>query len=74
MRFLLEQGADINKKAENGSTPLHAAAQSGYGIIVRLLVEQGARVNDRSVNKKTPLKISGNKDVKLYLRSVEAIK
>lgn len=45
--FLLDQGHNINERAPNGYTALHAAAYEGHLDIVRLLVERGAIVNDQ---------------------------
>ena len=42
LKLLLKQGANINKRASNGSTPLHWAAGNGNGAIVDFLLDQGA--------------------------------
>jgi Ankyrin repeats (3 copies) len=37
---LLERQHDLTPKDENGQTPLHWAAENGYGAVVKLLLEQ----------------------------------
>jgi len=42
VRLLTQHGAKINKKDEDGWTPLHAAAANGLPHIARYLISQGA--------------------------------
>jgi len=42
VRLLIQHGAKINKKDEDGWTPLHAAAANGLHHIARYLISQGA--------------------------------
>lgn len=44
-RLLVEHGADVNAKTEDGWTALTAAAQTGHAQTARLLVEHGALLN-----------------------------
>lgn len=44
---LIESGANVNAKQQDGFTPLHGAAQNGDKRIVELLLEHGADVNAR---------------------------
>jgi hypothetical protein len=55
--FLLNQGADVNLVAQNGTKiqAVHAAAASGNLNILRQLLEHGANVNGRQQNGFTPL-------------------
>ena len=53
-RLLIENIADKNPAALNGSTPLHLAAKKGHLEIVRLIVETGVDKNSL-FNGKTPL-------------------
>ena len=46
-RFLLENGADVNKSSR-GLAPLHVAAQRGHLSMAELLIEHGADINQRS--------------------------
>ena len=41
-RLLLDAGADVNSRAEGGSTALHSAAQNGDVELARVLLERGA--------------------------------
>jgi len=45
VRTLLDQGADVNLKARDGSTPLMFAALGGRTEVVSLLLERGTDVN-----------------------------
>jgi ankyrin repeat protein len=45
VRFLLDLGANVNGKSNQGETPLVAAASKGYEAVVRTLLERGADVN-----------------------------
>ena len=69
VRFLLDQGADINARARGaagygesgvpGSTPLHVAASSGRAEIAMLLLERGAHVHAmRDEQHVTPLALA----------------
>merc|ERR1712048_953677 len=42
VRLLTQHGAKINKKDEDGWTPLHAAAANGLHLIAKYLISQGA--------------------------------
>ncbi|KAI8915533.1 ankyrin repeat-containing domain protein [Gorgonomyces haynaldii] len=50
---LLEKGADVNGKDNDGWTPLHRAAWSGRKGVCHLLVSKGADVRARNNNGKT---------------------
>ena len=53
-RLLIESGADVNIKDDNGSTPLHAAAAFGRVDVAKLLVEHGADLQVRNDDGGTP--------------------
>jgi ankyrin repeat protein len=55
---LIEAGADVNAKDNNGSTPLFFCALKGHVEVARALIEAGADVNakvDNGDNGVTPL-------------------
>lgn len=57
--WLLRAGADIDLPDDNGFTPLHYAAHSGFLPLVKLLLERGANPNARTSNElRTPLHLA----------------
>ena len=48
---LLKPDVGVNRKNEEGNTPLHIAAQRGYLKIVEMLLSHGARASIESFNK-----------------------
>ena len=46
----LDKGVDVNAKREDGSTPLHGAAEGGHGEIVELLIKAGADLHATTVS------------------------
>ena len=66
VQLLLDTGADINKAADDGYTPLGVAASRGNKEIIKLLLANGADVNKAINNGATPLYIAaqeGKKEV-----------
>ena len=55
MRALIELGADVNKRRDNGVTPLSIAALEGHEAVVRALLELGADLNETEDNGGRPL-------------------
>jgi ankyrin repeat protein len=53
VQALLDAGADVNAKDEDGLTPLHRAALAGHKEIVELLITKGAEVNAKDNSGKT---------------------
>ena len=43
VKLLLEKGAELETKDDNGRTPLSWAAENGHEAVVKLLLEQGRR-------------------------------
>lgn len=52
---LVNEGAEVNFKNENGSTALMLAAYNGHTSIVEYLIKKGANVNVLDVNNRTAL-------------------
>jgi ankyrin repeat protein len=55
LRYLIDQGADINSKDAGGCTPLHLASRWGHTGMVRLLLELGGDGGLRDREGWTPL-------------------
>ncbi len=51
----LSAGEDVNKKDENGGTPLQVATYEGHKETVKLLIANGADVNAKYLDGDTPL-------------------
>ena len=58
VREHLDDGADVNVRDEDESTPLHQAAFYGYVKTTELLVDKGADVNAQMDDGRTPLDIA----------------
>ena len=68
---LIREGEDVNRKVENGCTPLHRAAGKGHTDTVKLLLDRGANIEKKDNYGDTPIHLAarqGNTDtVKLLL-------
>lgn len=58
MKFLQGTGANLNVAIEDGQTPVHKAAQSGYLKIAEFLVACGAKVGVPAKNGVTPVHLA----------------
>jgi len=66
VRYLLQNGANINAKHCLGKTPLFIASQNGHLGVVNLLLKNCADVNQADIHGATPLHVAsreGHKDV-----------
>ncbi|XP_064210966.1 putative ankyrin repeat protein RF_0381 [Tribolium castaneum] len=61
VKYLLEKGANVNKKYRDGSTPLIKAVESENLAIIEELLNNGAKVDLANNEGKTALMISANK-------------
>ena len=55
VKLLLDKGADVNMKTDNGYTALIEASENGHIEIVKLLLDKGADVNAKDNGGNTPL-------------------
>ncbi|KAL1909321.1 hypothetical protein Sste5344_004950 [Sporothrix stenoceras] len=55
VKLLLEKGADVEAKAEDGRTPLSYAAAEEHEAVARLLFEKGADIEAKAYHNWTPL-------------------
>ena len=53
-RLLIENGADVNIKDDDGSIPLHGAVVFGRADVAKLLIENGANLQARNNDGGTP--------------------
>jgi Ankyrin repeats (3 copies) len=67
---LLAMNVGVNF-TQDGSTPLHLAAEKGYPEIVQILIDHGARFNVKNASGKTPLDIALDK--KKFVRTTEVL-
>jgi ankyrin repeat protein len=58
IKLLLDNGADIADKNQNGNGPLHCAAQAGKVENTRYLIQCGAKTNARKNDFNTPLHLA----------------
>lgn len=58
VKYLLDQGSQIEKRDYEGNTPLIKAVQKNHLPIIHLLIERGADVNAFNGREETPLTIA----------------
>jgi len=58
VRFLVEDGIDVNATNKFKWTALHSAADQGYLEIIEFLLEKGANPNIKDSNGKSPRRIA----------------
>jgi hypothetical protein len=61
VQLLVDEGADINAKSNNGLTALMIASGIGHREIVQLLIAEGADVNAKKDNGETALMLASQK-------------
>ncbi|MCM2314527.1 MAG: ankyrin repeat domain-containing protein [Thermoanaerobaculia bacterium] len=60
--FLIERGASVNARANDGRTALHFAAQSGDGERAKVLLDRGAEIDVQDEDGDTPLMFAARTD------------
>jgi ankyrin repeat protein len=71
IKYMIDKGADVNAKTNNGWTPLHFMAQRapGNSEILKLLIDKGADVNAKTRDGWTPLHFmaqSGPENIEIF--------
>lgn len=68
LRLLIDQGADVNAKDNNGTTPLHIAAGQPRVEMAKMLIDHGADVRARTSSGSEPMHhVSSNEVLELLL-------
>ncbi|MFO8042099.1 MAG: ankyrin repeat domain-containing protein [Alkalispirochaeta sp.] len=60
VRFLVENGADVNQANGSGWTPIMTAARVGNREILQYLLDEGADVRARTDDGTTPVRVASN--------------
>ena len=60
VRFLINNGAEVNLANSRGWTPIMTAARVGNRDIMELLIENGADIRVRDNDGQTPLRVASN--------------
>lgn len=73
LKFLIDQGADVNVPNNIGWTPLHLAAIRSNVDVIQFLIERGADVNAKSIVGRTPLHeaVFSNPNINVLIRLIE---
>ena len=59
--MLLEHGAHLNARNQDGGTPLHDAALGGSADVIALLLDRGAQIDTRDLQSgATPLMVAAS--------------
>ena len=58
VKLLLENGADVNVRDDDGNTPLTNALSNGDKEMMKLLLKYGADINNNTIDLNNPLSAS----------------
>lgn len=58
--YLIDVGANVNKKDSRKASPIHHAAKQGHSDVITLLIKSGAHIDARDKNNETPLHLAVN--------------
>jgi ankyrin repeat protein len=72
VEFLIQKGADIEAKDNDGMTALMKASFMGRKEIVELLIQNGADVNQKNNNGQNAMMRADNEEIKKAI--IEAVK
>jgi hypothetical protein len=67
VKFLLDNGANVNVGDKYEATPLHFACRNGDGYIARMLVEFGGDLTIKAIDGKTPLDACKTNELRIDL-------
>lgn len=69
VQLLLERGAEVNSRDQDGQTPLSWAAEKGRESVVQVLLENRAGINSKDNNYgRTPLSWAAEKGHEAVVR------
>ena len=66
IRLLIDNGAKVNEKDNNGCSPLHWGIASGNKDSIRILLDSGGNINDKDNEGRTPIDI-GSDRIKAFI-------
>ena len=66
VKFLIDEGADIEARSANGLTPLHEASLYDSFVAMKVLVDSGANIEAKNADGCTPLHTMNYMDIKTF--------
>ncbi|KAL6589059.1 ankyrin repeat-containing domain protein, partial [Neocallimastix sp. 'constans'] len=68
IKYLVEQGTDVNKGNNRAETPLHDACNNENEDLIKYLVEHGADINKENINDEIPLFIACERGIEKIIK------
>ncbi|KAG4095065.1 ankyrin repeat-containing domain protein [Neocallimastix lanati (nom. inval.)] len=68
IKYLVEQGTDVNKGNNRAETPLHDACNNENEDLIKYLVEHGADINKENINNEIPLFIACERGIEKIIK------